>query len=33
MLIEDRNIEIVTLDGSPVRRLKLDPTRDYQPHP
>jgi transposase InsO family protein len=33
MLIEDRNIEIVTLDGSPVRRLKLDPSRDYQPHP
>ena len=31
MLTEGRNIEIVSLDGSPLRRLILDPTRDYQP--
>ena len=30
MLCEDRDIEIVGLDGSPLRRLKLDPTKDYQ---
>jgi transposase InsO family protein len=33
MLIDGRNIEIVSLDGSPLRRLVLDPTRDYQPQP
>jgi transposase InsO family protein len=33
MLIEDRDIEIVSLDGSPLRRLVLDPTKDYQPQP
>jgi len=33
MLIADRDIEIVALDRSPLRRLKLDPSRDYQPHP
>jgi hypothetical protein len=33
MLIDDRRIEIVGLDGSPLRRLTLDPTRDYQPQP
>ncbi len=31
MLIDDRKIEIVGLDGSPIRRLVLDPSRDYQP--
>jgi transposase InsO family protein len=31
MLIEGRNVEIVALDGSPLRHLVLDPTRDYQP--
>jgi transposase InsO family protein len=31
MLIDGRKIEIVGLDGSPLRRLVLDPTRDYQP--
>ena len=31
MLIEGRHIEVVGLDGSPLRRLVLDPTRDYQP--
>lgn len=33
MLVDGRNIEIVGLDGSPLRRLVLDPSRDYQPHP
>jgi transposase InsO family protein len=31
MLIDETNIEIVTIDGAPLRRLVLDPTRDYQP--
>jgi hypothetical protein len=31
MLVDDRTIEIVGLDGSPLRKLVLDPTRDYQP--
>jgi len=31
MLIEGRHIEVVGLDGSPLRHLVLDPTRDYQP--
>jgi transposase InsO family protein len=30
MLIEGLNIEIVGLDGSPLRRLVLDPAKDYQ---
>lgn len=30
MLIEGLDIEIVGLDGSPLRRLVLDPTKDYQ---
>ena len=30
MLIEDRDIEIVGLDGSPLRRLVLDPTKDVK---
>ncbi|HXW32709.1 MAG TPA: integrase core domain-containing protein, partial [Acidimicrobiales bacterium] len=33
MLIADRDIEIVALDRSPLRKLRLDPSRDYQPHP
>ena len=33
MLIEGRNIEILGLDGSPLRRLVLDPTKNYQPQP
>jgi transposase InsO family protein len=33
MLVDGRDIEIVGLDGSLLRRLVLDPTRDYQPHP
>ena len=31
MLIDGRKIEIVGLDGSPLRRLVLDPSHDYQP--
>jgi hypothetical protein len=31
MLINGLHIEIVGLDGSPLRRLVLDPSRDYQP--
>ncbi len=33
--VDDRDIEIeiVSIDGSPLRRLVLDPTRDYQPRP
>jgi transposase InsO family protein len=30
MLVEGLDIEIVGLDGSPLRRLVLDPTKDYQ---
>jgi hypothetical protein len=30
MLIEGLDIEIVGFDGSPLRRLTLDPTKDYQ---
>ena len=30
MLVEGHNVEIVGLDGSPLRRLVLDPTKDYQ---
>jgi hypothetical protein len=30
MLIDGLNIEIMGLDGSPLRRLILDPTKDYQ---
>jgi len=31
LLVDGRRIEVVALDGSPLRRLVLDPTRDYQP--
>ena len=30
MLIDGLEIEIVGLDGSPLRRLILDPAKDYQ---
>ena len=33
MLVDGRNIEIVALDGSPLRRLVLDPAVDYQRAP
>lgn len=29
LLVDDRDIEIVALDGSPLRRLRLDPTKDW----
>jgi transposase InsO family protein len=31
MLVDDRKIEVVALDGSPIRKLVLDPSKDYQP--
>jgi transposase InsO family protein len=31
MLIADRDIRIISPDGEPLRRLSLDPERDYQP--
>ena len=31
LLVDGKDIEIVGLDGSPLRRLRLDPTKDYQP--
>ncbi len=30
MLIDGLNIEVVGLDGSPMRKLVLDPTKNYQ---
>ena len=33
MLIDGLDIEVVGLDGSPLRRLVLDPTKDYQRMP
>jgi transposase InsO family protein len=33
MLVEGRHVEILGLDGSPLRRLVLDPTKDYQRQP
>ena len=33
MLIEGLDIEVVGLDGSPLRHLVLDPTKDYQRMP
>ncbi len=33
MLIEGLDVEIVGLDGSPLRRLVLDPAKNYQPQP
>jgi hypothetical protein len=33
MLIEGRNIEILGLDGCPLRRLVLDPATTSQPQP
>ena len=30
MLIDGLDIEVVGFDGSPLRRLVLDPTKDYQ---
>ena len=33
MLIDGLDIEVVGLDGSPLRHLVLDPTKDYQRMP
>jgi hypothetical protein len=33
MLIKGRNIEILGLDESPLRRLVLDPAKNFQPQP
>ena len=33
LLVAGRDVRILTLDGSPLRHLVLDPTRDYQPMP
>jgi len=33
MLVEGRNIEIVALDGSPIRKVVLDPSKNYQRQP
>jgi hypothetical protein len=33
MLVAGRDIPILSLDGTQLRRLTLDPTRDYQPIP
>jgi len=33
MLIEGLDIEVVGLDGAPLRHLVLDPTKDYQRMP
>ena len=30
MLIDGLDIEVVGVDGSPLQRLVLDPTKDYQ---
>jgi transposase InsO family protein len=31
LLVAGREVRILSLDGSPLRRLMLDPTKDYQP--
>ncbi len=31
LLVAGREVRILSLDGSPLRRLSLDPSRDYQP--
>ena len=33
LLVAGTDVQILGLDGSPLRRLKLDPSRDYQPQP
>jgi transposase InsO family protein len=33
LLVAGREVRILSLDGSPLRRLILDPTKDYQPMP
>jgi hypothetical protein len=31
LLIADKSIRVITLDGELLRELTLDPSRDYQP--
>ena len=33
VLIHDLHIRVVTTDGQLLRKLHLDPTKDYQPQP
>ena len=33
LLVAGREVRILTLDGTQLRRLMLDPTKDYQPMP
>lgn len=33
LLVAGKNVQILAADGSPLRRLTLDPTTDYQPMP
>jgi transposase InsO family protein len=33
LLVAGRDVQILGLDGSPLRKLRLDPTKDYQPQP
>ena len=33
LLVADRDVRIIGLDGSPLRHLTLDPSKDYQPVP
>ena len=33
LLVAGRDVRILGLDGAPLRHLKLDPTKDYQPMP
>jgi hypothetical protein len=33
MLVDGLDVEVVGFDGSPLRRLVLDPTKDYQRSP
>ena len=32
VLVADLDVRVLTQDGELIRRLTLDPTRDYQPH-
>ena len=31
VLVDDLDIQVIGVDGSPLRHLTLDPTRNYQP--
>jgi len=31
VLVDNLDIRVIGVDGSPLRHLKLDPTRNYQP--